>query len=134
MPKFWLITFNSCFDLLILKQSNVIIICSDIPSWHKQIAGDPPPHMRWSHGKCTSLLIERTVVRFHIRRFEVWAILFISFCLSFGRDSKSHWSLLSGVYTRGSKTSHARKWKKPVMDSLTLEKDALKLKILSAIS
>ena len=27
-------------------------------------------------------------------------------CLSFGRDTKSRWSLLSGVYARGSKTSH----------------------------
>ena len=27
-------------------------------------------------------------------------------CLSFGRDTKSRWSLLSGVYARGSKRSH----------------------------
>ena len=43
---------------------------------------------------------------------------FVYFTLpvSFGRDSKSRWSLLSGVNARGSKLSHARKWKKPVMD------------------
>ena len=29
-------------------------------------------------------------------------------CLSFGRDTKSRWSLLSGVYARGSKRSHTR--------------------------
>ena len=32
--------------------------------------------------------------------------------VSFGRDSKNCWSLLSGVYARGSKRSHAGKWKK----------------------
>ena len=46
--------------------------------------------------------------------------------VSFGRDSKNRWSLLSGVYARGSKRSHVGKWKKPVMDSLALEKDTLK--------
>ena len=46
--------------------------------------------------------------------------------VSFGRDSKSCWSLLFGVYARGSKRSHAGKWKKPVMHSLSLEKDTLK--------
>ena len=46
--------------------------------------------------------------------------------MSFGRDIKSRWSLLSGVYARGSKRSHAGKWKKPVIDSQTLEKDTLK--------
>ena len=38
--------------------------------------------------------------------------------VSFGRDSKSRWSLLSGVYARGSKRSHAGKWKK-TCDGLT---------------
>ena len=45
--------------------------------------------------------------------------------VSFRRCTKSCWSLLSGVYARGSKRSHAGKWKKPVMDSQTLEKDTL---------
>ena len=53
--------------------------------------------------------------------------------VSFGIDSKSQWSLLSGVYAMGSKRSNAGKWIKPVMDSLTLEKDTLKL-TLSTIS
>ena len=38
--------------------------------------------------------------------------------VSFGRDSKSCWSLLSGVCARGSKISHAGKWKK-TCDGLT---------------
>ena len=38
--------------------------------------------------------------------------------LSFGRDSKSRWSLLSGVYARGRKNIAPREMeKKPVMDS-----------------
>ena len=36
--------------------------------------------------------------------------------VSFGRDTKSHWSLLSGVYARESKISHTGKWKKAVDD------------------
>ena len=44
---------------------------------------------------------------------------------SFRRDNKSRWSLLSCVYARGSKRSHAGKWKKPFVDSLTLEKNTL---------
>ena len=35
----------------------------------------------------------------------------------FGRDAKSRWSRLPGVYARGSKRPHARKWKYPVVDS-----------------
>ena len=47
--------------------------------------------------------------------------------VSFGIDTKSRWSILSGVYVRGSKIPHAGKWgKKPVMDSLTLGKDTRK--------
>ena len=45
--------------------------------------------------------------------------------LSTEETAKSRWSFLSGVYARGSKRFHAGKWKKPVMDSLTLEKDIL---------
>ena len=32
--------------------------------------------------------------------------------VSVGRDTKSHWSLLTGVRARGSKRSHTGKWKK----------------------
>ena len=46
--------------------------------------------------------------------------------VSFGRNTKSRSFLLSDVYARGSKRSHEGKWKKPVMDSLTLEKDTWK--------
>ena len=38
--------------------------------------------------------------------------------VSFGRDTKSHWSFLPGVYTWGSKRSHTGKWKRPVVDSV----------------
>ena len=64
-----------------------------------------------------SLSIERTVVQFHLRHFEARATSFILLCLCFSEDTKSSWSLLSG---QGSKRSHVGKWKKPVMDSLTL--------------
>ena len=41
------------------------------------------------------------------RRFETQTISFIPHLpVSFGRDTKSRWSLLSGVYARGSKISH----------------------------
>ena len=42
--------------------------------------------------------------------------------MSFGRDTICLYLLLPGVYAMGSKTSNAEKWKKPIMDSLTLEK------------
>ena len=32
--------------------------------------------------------------------------LYHTLAVSFGRDTKSRWSLLSGVYARGSKISH----------------------------
>ena len=39
----------------------------------------------------------------------------------------SVWCLgYAGVYAKGSERFHAGKWIKPVMDSLTLEKDTLK--------
>lgn len=45
------------------------------------------------------------------RCFETQAIsLFHSLCL--GRDTNSCWSLLTGIYARGSKISHT--WKKPL--------------------
>ena len=41
------------------------------------------------------------------RRFETLTISFTPHLpVSFGRDTKSRWSLLSGVYARGSKISH----------------------------
>ena len=41
------------------------------------------------------------------RRFETWAISFTPHLpVSFGRDTKSQWSLLSGVIVRGSKHPH----------------------------
>ena len=43
--------------------------------------------------------------------------------VSFGRDSKSCWSLLSGAYSRGSKRPHTGKWKIPAVDSIIIEKE-----------
>ena len=57
-------------------------------------------------------------------RFETWTISFFNF--AHGRDIKSPWFVLSGVFSRGSIISHAGKWKKSGGDSVTLEKDALK--------
>ena len=37
---------------------------------------------------------------------ELWQFRLPRLPVSFGRDSKSRWSLLSGVYARGSKRSH----------------------------
>ena len=49
------------------------------------------------------------------------AISFTPLCLCLLEETKSRWSLLPGVYARGSKRSHTGKRKKPVVDSLALE-------------
>ena len=47
------------------------------------------------------------VVQFHLPPFRNLSnFVHPVICLSFGRDTKSRWSLLSGVYARGSKRSH----------------------------
>ena len=70
---------------------------------------------------------EGTGFRFHLRRLEAWAISFTPLCLCLSEETvNSRWSLLSGVCARGSKRSHAGKWKTPVIYSLTLWKDTLK--------
>ena len=46
-----------------------------------------------------------------------------SLSVIFGRDTKSRWSLLPGVYFRGRKTHHKGKLKKSTVDSLTLDKE-----------
>ena len=53
------------------------------------------------------LSIEGTVVRSHLPPFLNLGDFFTPHLpVSFGRDTKSRWSLLSGVYARGSKRSH----------------------------
>ena len=37
---------------------------------------------------------------------KTWLSMYIRDSVSFGRDTNRHWSLLSGVYARGSKRSH----------------------------
>ena len=54
----------------------------------------------------SGLSIERSVVQSHLSPFR-FSILFTPHLpVSFGRDTKSWWSFLSGVYARGSKRSH----------------------------
>ena len=55
-------------------------------------------------------------------RFGTWESLFTPHCLfCLSEDTISHWSLLSGVYARGSKRSHTphsrerRLWNKPLL-------------------
>ena len=53
------------------------------------------------------LTIEWSRVRILLRPFGHFGnFLYPTFPVSFGRDTKSRWSLLSGVYARGSKRSH----------------------------
>ena len=58
----------------------------------------------WSR---TGLSIEGTVVQSHLLLFRnLGNFVYVTLPVSFGRDTKSRWSLLSGVYARGSKRSH----------------------------
>ena len=53
------------------------------------------------------LSIEGTVVQSHLPPFRnVGNFVHLSLPVSFGRDTNSRWSLLSGAYARGSKISH----------------------------
>ena len=53
------------------------------------------------------LTIEWSLVRILLRPFGNFGnFLYPTLPVSFGRDTKSRWSLLSGVYARGSKRSH----------------------------
>ena len=57
----------------------------------------------WSAG----LSIEETVVQSHLPPFRNLGNFFTPHLpVSFGKDTKSRWSLLSGVYARESKRSH----------------------------
>ena len=47
--------------------------------------------------------------------------------VSFGNDTRSRWSRLSGAYAKESKTSPTGKWKKPAVDSPTLERDFMQI-------
>ena len=54
-------------------------------------------------------------------RFKTWAISFTPHVpVSLGRYTKSLWSVMFGVYARGSKRSHKAKWMKTVVDSVRL--------------
>ena len=62
-----------------------------------------PGGQRWSCGTAT---VEGLVVQTYCC-FETWAVSSTPHLpVAFGRDTKIRWSLLSGVYARGSKRSH----------------------------
>ena len=67
------------------------------------------------------------MVQSHLPPFRnLGTFVHLTLPVSFGRDTKSRWSLLSGVYARGSKRSHTGGKcvvDTPVVDSLILEKD-----------
>ena len=71
-------------------------------------------------GRASDFSVEGTRVQNHVLPFRnLGNFVHPTLPVSFERDSKSHWSLLSGVYgyARGSKRPHTGKWKKPVVDS-----------------
>ena len=53
---------------------------------------------------------------------------------SFGRNPKSCWSFLSGIYARGSKISYWEKWKKRVVDSMRLTESVISISKLTITS
>ena len=62
---------------------------------------------RWLSGYSTRLIIEWSRVRIPLRPLGNFGnFLYPTLPVSFGRDTKRRWSLLSGVYARGSKISH----------------------------
>ena len=61
----------------------------------------------WLSGLSARLTIEWSRVRIPLRPFGNFGnFLYPTLPVSFGRDTKSCWSLLSGVYARGSERSH----------------------------
>ena len=62
---------------------------------------------RWLRGKASDCQSRGVVVQSHLPPFRnLGNFVHVSLPVSFGRDTKSRWSLLSGVYAGGSKRSH----------------------------
>ena len=62
---------------------------------------------RWLSGYSAGLTIEWSRVRIPLRPFGNFGnFIYPTLPVSFGRDTKIRWSLLSGVYARGSQLSH----------------------------
>ena len=62
---------------------------------------------QWSNG----FTGEKAVVRFHLLSFQSLSNFnHPTLPVSFRRDTENHWSLLPGVYARGTKKSHAGKF------------------------
>ena len=97
--------------------------CSDIEILHFLLVASASPsaalylhfpssfvfliNWRWSHGRAPDCQSRGRWFNPTYRRFETEAISFTPHLpVYFGRDTKSRWSLLSGVYARGSERSH----------------------------
>ena len=79
---------------------------------------------RWSRGRAPDCQSMRRWFNPTYRRFETKAILSTPHLpVSFGRDIKSRWSLLYGVYAGGSKRSHTGGKCLACSHSLLLEKN-----------
>ena len=54
----------------------------------------------------------RVIVRVHLLQFQnLGNLIYHTLPVFFGGDTKSCWSILPGVYARGSKRTHTGKWK-----------------------
>ena len=61
-------------------------------------------------GRASDFSVEETGVQNHLMPFRrLGNFVHPTLPVAFGRDNKSRWSLLSGVYVRGSKRSHTGK-------------------------
>ena len=98
-----LLPFREADDLCVSGRNNILEICiSSILLRYSCMSGGRAVECRTFNGRDGSLIPPIGVQKF--RQFRSPQI-----CLSFGRDTKSQWSLLCGVYPRGSRRSHTCK-------------------------
>ena len=65
------------------------------------------PGFKTTCGRASDFSVEGTGVQNHLLPFQnLGKFVHPTLLVSFGRDTKSRWSLLPGVYARGSKRSH----------------------------
>ena len=94
------------------------LLCLGVSTTTTPLRGALLHGVRWSCGRAS---VEGTGVRNHPLLFRnLGNFIHPTLPMSFRRDTKSRCSLLSGGCARGSKRPHARKWKKPVSDSVHL--------------
>ena len=81
-----------------------------ITRWSSGTASDfrsRGPGFKTTCGRVSDFSVEGTGVQNHLLPFQnLGKFVHPALLVSFGRDTKSHWSLLPGVYARGSKRSH----------------------------